>query len=109
MPFIVNEFTYEKFLDVKDLSSEVVKAQLENVKVIKVQKEYPTSALIKTYYEANFKKVEFIKMKKPRNSVALKPAYIKPQGIQENKKKDLLKLDNRSHIPRYKNFCNNNL
>lgn len=107
--FNVNELTYEDFLDVKDLGSEIVIAKLADIKVIKVQKEYPTSAFIKTSYEDEFfKKVDIIKRKKPRNLVALKPAYTKPPGIQENKKKDLLDLVYKSHIPRYYfNFYNN--
>lgn len=57
-PFNVNELTFKDFLDVKDLGLDIIIAKMTNVKVIKVQKEYPTSPFIKTSYEDDFKKVE---------------------------------------------------
>lgn len=117
-PFSVNELSYEDFFDLKLLASEIgplriVKntqnqpVKFKEIKVLKVQKNYPNSFFYKhSYGEADFMEAIIIKKAKIINkNVPLKPAFNQKPGISETKKNDLMQLIGKNLIPKvYKTF-----
>ncbi|KAL4152823.1 hypothetical protein QTP88_000656 [Uroleucon formosanum] len=114
-PFSVNELSYEDFFDLKLLASEIGSLRIvkntqnqpvkfKEIKMLKVQKDYPNSFFYKhSYGEADF--MEAIIIRKVKILCPLKPAFNQKPGISEAKKNDLMRLIDKNLIPIvYKTF-----
>lgn len=116
----VHELTYESFYDLKLLQEEwgynfSTNIRGENVhwndiKILKVTKEDPTTFFYKTSYKAESIEVNVRNKRKkmtPITELFLKPAYSKKQELSINKKKDLKELLTGILIPSfYQGFYN---
>lgn len=127
-PYHITEMSHEEFFDIKDLSSKIMQPTLRNtdnedfrisdLKVIKVDKEHPSSFFYKfSYSSEEFQEVELKKNNRRTTSrnankleenireIQLRPAFTKKPSISERKKADLMDLVKKNHIPRiYKTF-----
>lgn len=107
-PLIVNELCYEDFYDIKQISTYIgpmnmTNLKLNEVKVIRFERESPNSAYYKNSYNDNFQEVNIIKRKKELDysKIILQPAYQSKPGLAEKKKTDLMGLVKKNHIPKY--------
>lgn len=105
-PLNVTELCFADFCDIKALATEIgplnmSQVKLATVKVIRVEKESPTSLFFKTSYEdANFKVADVIRKKKMKDITLTRAFHTKPT-IADKKKQDLLELVEKHHIPHF--------
>ena len=82
--------------------------KITTVKVLRVERESPNSLFFKTSYEDDFTEVNIIKRKKTNDNITRTPAFHLKPKIADNKRKDLLELIQKQHIPRvYNTFFQN--
>ncbi|RVE39906.1 hypothetical protein evm_015444 [Chilo suppressalis] len=114
-PLMVHEMNFESFIDLKLLqdewgynfttNTEAESVNWNNIKVLKITKENPTSFFYKSSYEnQNYKEVNVRnkrKKMKPLSEITIQPAYSEKQQLSENKKKDLKDLIAKGLIPSF--------
>lgn len=110
-PYHVHELCYEDFYDIKSLCTQIgvnITVNTENeavkfmsIKIMKVEKQSPSSIFYKTSYsQAEFKEAIVIRRKKTV-AVELKKEFSAKPGISEKKKEDLLYLVKKNCIPSF--------
>lgn len=102
-PFTVHEMQYDDFKNVKSLATQmgainVKDLKLSDAKVLRFEKQSPTSMSMKHSYNEQFKTVELIK--KPKIVTNLLQCYTGKIFLSESKKKDLKELCQKGVIPR---------
>lgn len=110
-PFVVNEMTYEDFIDIKNLAGvKLIKnlegdtVKLSDIKVIRIEKGELNDIKIfyKTSYFQNYKEFSLQRnFSRYCDTQQLKPLYKNRVGISERKKNDIRSLISANLIPKY--------
>lgn len=114
-PFQVMELSFKDFFDLKDLNGRIGNfvggEKLSDVRVLKIEKNYPFTVFYKTSYsQADFSEmtVKTVRSKSNVLSLTLEPAYKSKIKISERKRSDLQDLLKDAGIPScYADFYNN--
>lgn len=104
-PFKVTELCFEDFLDIKmlvtDMGFNMSKLKINQIKILRVERESPSSIFYKnSYKDDQFQEIN-VRRKKTQENIKLGRAFLTRPKIAENKKQDLLQLIDKNCIPKY--------